>query len=289
MCKNSLLNKIVIIAMFSALACAGTFIQIRMPAGDFVHLGNFVMIVAALLLGGLAGGISGALGMGIYDLIFYTSKPSTILRTFILKFIVGFAVGFLFRLIIKKDINSKKILYGLSILFLSIGILFTILFVLGDKSKFGFENGLSSTFANIFGTKNSFNISLYVPIFSYLFGIGSLVAAILAHKLSKRSMAALVAISVAVFLNIIGEFVLRWFLEGLMVSDFNTSIVVATSKIPGSFITGFISVLLSVLIYEPIYRAVKNTGIFKDDTANLDENEDNENIEIKEVRQNEAK
>ena len=46
--KEKLLNKIIIIALFSALACAATFIQIRMPAGDFVHLGNFVMIISAL-------------------------------------------------------------------------------------------------------------------------------------------------------------------------------------------------------------------------------------------------
>ena len=101
-------------------------------------------------------------------------------------------------------------------------------------------------------------------------------------------MAALVAISVAIFVNIIGEFVLRWLLEGLMVSDFNTSLIVATSKIPGSLITGFISVILSVLIYEPIYRAVKNTNLFVDDTANVEEKENTEN-DVKEVEINEAK
>ena len=270
--KNDLiLRKVVLIAMFSALACAGTFIQIRMPAGDFVHLGNFVMIVSALLLGGLAGGLSGSLGMGLYDLIFYTSKPSTILRTFVLKFIVGFLVGFIFRLIIKKELPSKKILFVLSGFFTIVGVVFIILFVNGDKSSFGFDNGLSSVYSNIFGTKNSFKISLYIPIFSFLFGIATIVAAILSHKLSKRSMAALVAVSIAIFINIIGEFVLRWLLEGLMVSDFNTSIVVATSKIPGSFITGFISVILSVLIYEPIYRAISHAGFIEDNT-NQEEN-----------------
>ncbi len=274
--SKNLLNKITIIAMFSALACAGTFIQIRMPAGDFVHLGNFVMIIAALLLGGVAGGISGALGMGLYDIIFYTSKPSTILRTFILKFLVGYLVGTIFRLILKKDLNSKKLLYILTAIFLALGILFTILFSLGDKSNFGFQNGLSSVYA--LDDSNSFKISLYIPIFSYLFSIGSLISAILSNKLTKRSKAALVAISCAIFINIIGEFLLRWFLEGLMVSDFKTSLVVATSKIPGSIITGFISVLLSILIYEPIYRAIKNVNLFEDDTKNLI-NEENESLE----------
>ena len=282
--NDKILKKVVLIAMFSALACAGTFIQIRMPAGDFVHLGNFVMIVAALLLGGLVGGLSGSLGMGLYDVIFYTSKPSTIIRTFVLKFIVGFLVGYIFRLIIKKELPSKKILYALSFVFILVGIVFTILFINGDKSNFGFENGLSSVYSNIFGSKNSFKISLYIPIFSYLFGIATLVAALLSHKLSKRSMAALVAVSVAIFVNILGEFVLRWLLEGIMVSDFNTSLIVATSKIPGSLITGFISVILSVLIYEPIYRAIKHAALIDDDTSNIDEaEEENEEITIKEL------
>ncbi len=283
---DKLLSKVVIVAMFSALACAGTFIQIRMPAGDFVHLGNFVMIIAALLLGGLAGGISGALGMGLYDLIYYTSKPSTIIRTFVLKFLVGFAIGTIFRLILKKDLNSKKLLFIFSGLFFALAITFTVFFALGDKTGFGFDNGLSATYANIFGSKNSFKVSLYVPIFGYLFGIGSLVAALLAHKLSKRSMAALVAISIAVFINIVGEFVLRWLLEGIMVSDFNTSLIVATSKIPGSIITGFISVLLSILIYEPIYRAVKTTGYIKDD---IEVDDEKESEEVKELVEHEAK
>ena len=46
-----------------------------------------------------------------------------------------------------------------------------------------------------------------------------------------------------------------------MVSSFDVSIVVATSKIPGSLITGLISILLSTLIYEPIYKALTNVGI----------------------------
>ena len=90
--SDILLKKVVLVAIFSALCCAATYLQIRMPAGDFVHLGNFVMIIAALLLGGVEGGAVGSLGMGIYDLINYAGKTSTILRTFILKFIIGFIV-----------------------------------------------------------------------------------------------------------------------------------------------------------------------------------------------------
>ena len=94
------------------------------------------------------------------------------------------------------------------------------------------------------------------------------------RKLSIRSKAALFAITLAILVNILGEFILRWILEGLMVSDFNTSIIVATSKIPGSLITGFISVFLAALIYEPVYMGVKNLDVFKDNTSEFDEEED---------------
>jgi len=263
---------LVIVAMFSALTCAGTFIQIRMPAGDFVHLGNFVMIVSALLLGGLKGGIVGSLGMGIYDLIFYINKPTTIIRTFVLKFLVGFLVGYIFRLIIKRKIKATPLLYGTSILFGVLAITSIILFSLGDFSVFGASNNFSSEYYNIFGSDKSFSMSLFVPVFSFVFGIGALVAAILSRKLSERSKAALFAITIALVVNIVGEFILRFLLEGIMVSSFEVSIVVATSKIPGSLITGLISILLSTLIYEPIYKALINVGLIDEIGNETEEN-----------------
>ncbi len=287
--QEKVLNKVILIAMFSALCCAGTFIQIRMPAGDFVHLGNFVMIVAALLLGGVSGGAVGSLGMGIYDLIFYSDKPSTILRTFILKFIIGFLVGFLFRLIIKKKIKSELWLYILGGLFGALFIVSLVFFIKGDTSNISISNGLNSVYkATIFGTKKDIKISLYVPIFSILFSLFAIFGAIFSRKLTKRQQAVLLSVMIAIFVNIIGEFVLRFLLEGLMVSDFKTSIVVATSKIPGSIITGFISVVLSVLVYEPVYRAVKNTPMFHDDIVETTEDDNEiENNNLEEVAANE--
>ncbi|MGM9971733.1 MAG: ECF transporter S component [Anaeroplasmataceae bacterium] len=263
--SQKLLNKVIIIAMFSALSCAGTFVQIRMPAGDFVHLGNFVMITAALLLGGIEGGLVGSLGMGIYDLIFYTSKPSTIIRTFVLKFLIGFVVGTLFRYVLKKDKNVKIPLYVVGGVFLALFITSIVFIALGTNS------GFSSIYSvSVFGTVKKLTISYYIPIFAFIFAAGLIVAAVFSHKLSKRNQAALFAITIAVLLNIVGEFFLRWLLEGIMLDGFKVSLATATSKIPGSLITGFISVVLSVLIYEPIYRALKNNDSFADDTAQYD-------------------
>lgn len=283
--SRKVLNKITVIALFTALTFAGVFIQIKMPTGDMVHLGNFVMIIAALLLGGLEGGAVGSLGMGLYDLIYYTSKPSTIIRTFILKFLVGFLVGYLFRLILKKQLNTKYLLIGATSFFVLLFGISLGLFIAGDFADFGFSNGLSSNFANFLGSGKTVKISLYIPIFSIVFAIGTVLAIVFERKLSTRSKAALFAILSAVLINIVGEFILRWLLEGtfnVLVSDLNdgftVSLATATSKIPGSLITGFLSVFLAVLIYEPIYKGVKNLTVFKDDTVDLIENEDSEEL-----------
>lgn len=289
--KQKSLKRIIVIAVLIALCFSATFIQIKMPTGDMVHLGNFVMILAALLLGGIEGGLVGSLGMGIYDLIFYFSKPSTILRTFILKFLIGFIVGYLFRLILKKKLKPEKILLAFSIFFL---LLFTgsiILFFTADLSTVNFENGLSSTFHNVFGDDESIKISLLIPVFSLLFGIGMIISLILAHTFSYRSKAALFAITIAILVNILGEFVFRWLLEGFFNiyvyskgTGFSESLITATAKIPGSLITGFISILLTALIYEPVYKGVKTSAEFKDDTINLIDEEKEENKETDEIK-----
>ena len=88
-----MIAKVGIMAALSYLAF--TFIQIKIPAGpDFTsfHLGNTFCVLAALLFGGLPGGIAGAIGMTIGDLldpVYITSAP----KTFLLKLCIGLVAG----------------------------------------------------------------------------------------------------------------------------------------------------------------------------------------------------
>ena len=281
--RQRMLKRVIIIAMFTALCFAATYINVPMPTGDMVHLGNFVMIMAALLLGGIEGGVVGSLGMGIYDLVMFSNRPSTIIRTFILKFLIGFIVGFMFRLVLKKKLNTTKLLVGALGFFL---VLFGVslgFFISGNFSESSFGNGLNVIVNNFFGSGKSVKISLYIPIFSLVFVIGMIFAIIFQRKLSLRSKAALFAITIAILANILGEFILRWVLEGIfntyvsnIEAGFIVSLATATSKIPGSLITGFLSIALATLIYEPVYRGVKNLDVFKDNTENLIEEEKEE-------------
>ena len=84
-------------AMFAALCYVGfAFFQIKIPVGDSstsFHLGNVFCVLAALLMGGLWGGLAGAVGMTIGDLldpVYITSAP----KTFLLKLCIGLITGF---------------------------------------------------------------------------------------------------------------------------------------------------------------------------------------------------
>ena len=83
--------------VFAALSyVVFTFLQIKitLPGGDAtsIHLGNAVCVLGALILGGLYGGVGGALGMtigDIFDPIYVIYAP----KTFILKLCIGLITG----------------------------------------------------------------------------------------------------------------------------------------------------------------------------------------------------
>ena len=91
------MQKVVMTGMFAALSyVVFTFLQIKipLPGGDAtsIHLGNAVCVLGALLLGGVYGGLGGAIGMTIGDLL----DPVYIIyapKTFLLKFCIGLITG----------------------------------------------------------------------------------------------------------------------------------------------------------------------------------------------------
>ena len=85
-------------AMIAALAYVGfQFLRIDIPVGTertAIHLGNTMVVIGALLLGGW-GGVAGALGLTIADLTsgYVTSAP----KTFVLKLIIGLIAALISR------------------------------------------------------------------------------------------------------------------------------------------------------------------------------------------------
>lgn len=95
--KNEKMLKLVMTGVFAALSyVVFTFLQIKitLPGGDAtsIHLGNAVCVLGALLLGGFYGGLGGAIGMTIGDLL----DPYYIIyapKTFLLKLCIGLITG----------------------------------------------------------------------------------------------------------------------------------------------------------------------------------------------------
>jgi len=110
--RNDTLMKLAQTALIAALCyVAFTFLQIKipMPGGDAtsLHIGNAVCVLGALMLGGAYGGIAGAIGMTIADImdpIYITVAP----KTFVLKFCIGLIVGLVAHKIAKINQSTDK-------------------------------------------------------------------------------------------------------------------------------------------------------------------------------------
>ena len=106
--KNDKTLKLAVTGLMIALCYVSfTFLQIKIPTPvgfTSFHLGNTFCVLAALLLGGVPGGLAGAIGMGIGDIldpVYVTVAP----KTLILKMGIGLVTGLLAHKVFR--INEK--------------------------------------------------------------------------------------------------------------------------------------------------------------------------------------
>ncbi len=131
--KNEQIQKIVFTGVIAALSyVVFTFLQIKitLPGGDAtsIHLGNAVCVLGALLLGGVYGGLGGAIGMTIGDLldpVYIVYAP----KTFLLKFCIGLITGLVAHKMghISTETDSGKVLKWTVAAAVS-GLLFNVIF-----------------------------------------------------------------------------------------------------------------------------------------------------------------
>ena len=106
-------QRLTLTALMAALCyVAFTFLQVKIqtPAGyTSFHLGNVFCVLAALMIDGVSGGIAGAIGMGIGDLLdpmYAITAPKTI----ILKFFIGYITGTVAHKVFKiRNLEGKKL------------------------------------------------------------------------------------------------------------------------------------------------------------------------------------
>ena len=129
---NSTVMKIAQTALFAALCYViFTYLQIKipMPGGDAtsIHLGNAFWGGGGGVLGGWYGGLAGAIGMGIADVmdpIYITGAP----KTFILKLCIGLITGLVAHKIAKiNESTDKKYIFKWSLLASVAGLAFNVI------------------------------------------------------------------------------------------------------------------------------------------------------------------
>ena len=275
--QKQTLFKIILTALFSALCFIGVLIRIPLPTGAFVHLGNTMCILASLLIGGVYGGIAGSLGMGLFDLT-HGYLGAGLLRTFLLKFFMGLIAGLVFKLILKKKINVKK----LTIIFVIIlGLLFITLLTL---SIISYNNGFVVTYTKDGASvTKTIVIKWIVPLFVGIMLLLGVIDLILEKKIGKISSVALVAATAGVLFNTFGEVYIKallyWWINSAY-GSFNDAYLYAVAELPATIITSALTVIIIGFIYYPIYRSTRDFNPIDYVTPLLDEkDEESEDIE----------
>ena len=129
--QNSTITKLAETALLAALCYVSfTFLQIKIPVpgGDAtsLHIGNAFCVLGALLLGGVYGGIAGAVGMTIADLmdpVYILGAP----KTFVLKLCIGLITGFVAHRIAKiNESTDKKYVFKWSVIASIAGLGFNV-------------------------------------------------------------------------------------------------------------------------------------------------------------------
>ena len=129
--QNTTILKLAETALLAALCFVSfTFLQIKIPVpgGDAtsLHIGNAFCVLGALLLGGWYGGLAGAIGMTIADImdpIYIVGAP----KTFVLKLCIGLITGLVAHKIAKiNESNDRKYVFKWSILASVAGLAFNV-------------------------------------------------------------------------------------------------------------------------------------------------------------------
>lgn len=112
--KKEQLTTMVQAGLFAALSYV-LFVFLKIPLGSgntSLHLGNTMVVLAALLIGGSWGGLAGAVGLTLADFTsgYTTSAP----KTFFLKLLIGLITGFLAHKVFKlsRTSDNKKVVAG---------------------------------------------------------------------------------------------------------------------------------------------------------------------------------
>lgn len=113
MMNNKQVTRIVLTALFAALAFVATYI-IKVPTvgtNGYVNIGDTIVLLCAWMIGGIYGGIAAGIGSALSDLI--AGYGSYVPGTFVIKFFMA-VIAYLIFIALKKANVNKVIGYIVS-------------------------------------------------------------------------------------------------------------------------------------------------------------------------------
>lgn len=174
---------ITFIAVFAALCYIALTVLFIPFANMYIHFGNLIVVLAALLVGGWQGGLAGSIGMGLFDL--FSGHADSAPKTFLLKFLIGLVTGLVFQFLAsrKKYPTAQLYIAGGASLAVSVGLL------IHTFTQNGAYVGKST---------------VLTPLF-VLVGLLCIVFAALNSRLPAKTAAAAVGAACGMLVNIVGE------------------------------------------------------------------------------------
>lgn len=228
--RANMLN-ITFVALFAAIAYISLMLFFFPVGPMYIHFGNLVVVVAALLIGGWQGGLAGAIGMGLYDL--FNGHADSVPKTLILKFLIGLTVGLVFNFLNNRKKYPFGILLGSGIASLLLSLMVLYLGIVGN-------------------TLSIYTIGLAV-ILAVIAALGILLAFLKKH-FSQTTASAFAGAALGMLVNILGEFLWKVVTFALAGSSLSAACVASASAQSSTLINAVISVLGGVALFSALKK-----------------------------------
>ena len=240
--RRSPFMQTVLIAMFAALSFVAIWlIRIPYPApvgNPCIHFGNMVTILAALLIGGWQGGLSGSIGMGLFDIVGGYGIDS--LKTFILKFGIGLFTGLVARIGRRHPERNPRV---------GLGVAGGISLAMGLTVLIGKLAGWSLL-------AKAADISYVLLLIIGVLLTALTVAACRTEKLTNETLFAALGATAGIAFNVVGEFVGGVITKVISGAELPAAMLASVMSLPATFINGTVSIVGAVLLYVPLKAAL---------------------------------
>lgn len=215
------------IALFAALCYIALLVLFIPFANMYIHFGNLIVILAALLVGGWQGGLAGSIGMGFFDI--FNGHADSSPKTFILKLLIGITVGIVYNFFKNRKKFPSIALYISGVISLMIG---------------------SGLLAHTFTQNHAYTgkSAVLCPIF-FVIGLLCILFGLLKNKFSHKTASAIVGASCGMLVNIIGETVWKLVTFMLAGSGFKAALSGAVLAQASTLINAGIAIVGGIALF----------------------------------------